>query len=132
MGLSCGRGGLGRGSLRAARVSSSLRSGVRPVVMRSTKRSNRYSLSCGPAAASGWYCTEKAGRSRHSSPSTTSSLRHTWETHTRPRASSCGAVTTASSGASTANPWFWAVISTLPVVRSMTGWLMPRWPKSSL
>ena len=33
-----------------------------------------------------------------------------------------------SSGASTANPWLWAVTSTLPVVRSITGWLMPRWP----
>ena len=28
--------------------------------IRSTNWSNRYSASCGPAAASGWYCTEKA------------------------------------------------------------------------
>ena len=35
-------------------------------------------------------------------------------------------------GASTANPWLCAVTSTLPVVRSSTGWLMPRWPYFSL
>ena len=34
--------------------------------------------------------------------------------------------------ASTAKPWLWAVTSTLPVVRSLTGWLMPRWPNLSL
>ncbi len=28
--------------------------------------------------------------------------------------------------------WLCAVISTLPVVRSWTGWLMPRWPYFSL
>ena len=33
---------------------------------------------------------------------------------------------------STAKPWFWLVISTLPVARSFTGWLAPRWPRSSL
>ena len=33
-----------------------------------------------------------------------------------------------STGASTANPWFCAVISTVPVARSSTGWLMPRCP----
>ena len=27
--------------------------------MRSANRSKRYAASCGPAAASGWYCTEK-------------------------------------------------------------------------
>ncbi len=32
------------------------------------------------------------------------------------------------SGASTAKPWLCAVISTLPVRRSITGWLIPRWP----
>ena len=37
-----------------------------------------------------------------------------------------------SSGASTAKPWLCAVTSTLPVVRSITGWLMPRWPYFSL
>ena len=29
---------------------------------------------------------------------------------------------------STAKPWFIEVISTLPVVRSFTGWLAPWWP----
>lgn len=31
--------------------------------MFSTKSSNKYSESCGPGAASGWYCTEKAALS---------------------------------------------------------------------
>src|SRR5206468_1724657 len=31
----------------------------------SRNRSNRYLASCGPGAASGWYCTLKAGTSRH-------------------------------------------------------------------
>ena len=44
------------------------------------------SASCGPAAASGWYCTENAGTSRQRSPSTTLSLRSTWLTSTRPNA----------------------------------------------
>ena len=51
-------------------------------------RSNRYAASCGPAAASGWYCTEKLLRSpsgeRSSRPSTTSSLRQTWLTVATP------------------------------------------------
>ena len=32
----------------------------------------------------------------------------------------------------TAKPWFWVVISTTPVRRSLTGWLAPRWPNLSL
>src|SRR3954469_12423194 len=80
--------------------------------------SNRYAASCGPAAASGWYCTEKLFRlpsaSRSSSPSTTSSLRQTWLTVTTPYGVSVGA----SIGASTAKPWLCAVTSTLLVVRS--------------
>ena len=51
-------------------------------------RSNRYAASCGPAAASGWYCTENAGTSRQRSPSTTSSLRQTWLTP-RPGRTAC-------------------------------------------
>lgn len=43
-----------------------------------------------------------------------------------------GVSETLSSGASTAKPWLCAVTSTLPVVRSCTGWLMPRWPYFSL
>ena len=56
--------------------------------MRSTNLSNRYAASCGPAAASGWYCTEKLSSSpsaeRSSRPSTTSSLRQTWLTVASP------------------------------------------------
>ena len=66
--------------------------------------------------------------SRHSMPSTTSSLRQTCETRARPY----GVSLSRSIGASTAKPWLCAVTSTLPVVRSMTGWLMPRWPYFSL
>ena len=39
--------------------------------------SKRSAASCGPAAASGWYWTLKAGTSRQRRPSTTPSLRHT-------------------------------------------------------
>ena len=56
--------------------------------MRSENRSKRYAASCGPAAASGWYCTENLSRSpageRSSRPSTTSSLRQTWLTVATP------------------------------------------------
>ena len=100
--------------------------------MRSANRSNRYAASCGPAAASGWYWTENdlsaPSGDRSSRPSTTSSLRQTCETVTTPY----GVSVDASSGASTANPWLCAVTSTFPVVRSITGWLMPRWPYVSL
>ena len=34
--------------------------------------------------------------------------------------------------ASTAKPWFCAVMATLPLRRSLTGWLPPRWPNFSL
>src|SRR5699024_10061052 len=50
----------------------------------SARRSKRGEASCGPPAASGWYWTENAGRSRQRRPSTTWSLRPTWETTTRP------------------------------------------------
>ena len=104
--------------------------------MRSTKRSKRYAASCGPAAASGWYCTENAlsapSASRSSSPSTTSSLRQTWLTLASPYGVLTGWSSGVPSGHWTAKPWLWAVTSTLPVVRSITGWLMPRWPYFSL
>ena len=61
------------------------------------------------------------GTSRQVSPSTTSSLRHTWLTVTRPNGVVVGLSGVASTGASTAKPWFCAVTSTLPVRRSMTG-----------
>ena len=38
----------------------------------------------------------------------------------------------ATDSGSTANPWFWAVISTLSVTRSFTGWFAPWWPNLSL
>ena len=34
-----------------------------------------------------------------------------------------------SASGTTTKPWFWLVISTLPVCRSFTGWLAPRWPR---
>src|SRR6185436_17038843 len=71
--------------------------------MRVQKRSKRYAASCGPAAASGWYCTENAVSrpvsSRSSIPSTTSSLRQTWLTVAGPY----GVGVAASRGARTAN-----------------------------
>ena len=40
----------------------SVRLGIAGASIRArTKRSNRYAASCGPAAASGWYCTRNAG-----------------------------------------------------------------------
>src|SRR3954452_1082247 len=97
-----------------------------------TNLSNRYAASWGPAAASGWYCTLNAlsppSASRSSNPSTTSSLRQTWLTVASPY----GVVVGPRRGASTAKPWLCAVTSTLPVVRSITGWLTPRWPYFSL
>src|ERR1700722_4228499 len=41
---------------------------------------NRYLASCGPGPASGWYWTEKAGRSRQEMPSITPSFKLTWVT----------------------------------------------------
>ena len=37
-----------------------------------------------------------------------------------------------SESGSTAKPWLWEVISTLPVTWLSTGWLAPRWPNLSL
>ena len=53
-------------------------------VIREMKRSKSSSPSCGPAAASGWYWTEKAGMSRARRPSTTPSFRPMCDTSTRP------------------------------------------------
>src|SRR5439155_6333364 len=79
------------------------------------KRSNRYRLSRGPGEASGWYCTENTGLSLSAMPQFEPSNSDTW-------------VSTAFAGRlarSTAKPWFIEVISTFPVVRSLTGWLAP-------
>ena len=96
-------------------------------------RSNRYAASCGPAAASGWYCTENA----FSAPSVVAQLEPlddvVVEADVADRRLAVRRRRSArSSGASTAKPWLCAVTSTLPVVRSITGWLMPRWPYFSL
>ena len=48
------------------------------------------------------------------------------QAHVETRAGPKGLSNSSPSGACTANPWLCAVISTLPVVRSFTGWLMPR------
>src|SRR6266404_978923 len=77
----------------------------------STNRRNRYRASCGPGDASGWYCTENVGCPFTASPSQVRSFRLTCVISARPRSDST----------STAKPWFCAVISTLPVVRSFTG-----------
>src|SRR5690606_12901903 len=52
--------------------------------IRQAKRTHRYAASCGPAAASGWYETLKAGRSCSRSTSTTLSVRPTRDTSARP------------------------------------------------
>src|SRR6266480_3091240 len=92
-------------------------------VISSVKRWKRSFASCGPGDASGWYCTENAGHSRWRSPSHVPSLRLTCVGSQPWRATDSG---------STANPWFWAVISTLSVTRSFTGWFAPCWPNLSL
>ena len=43
--------------------------------MSGMKSSNRYSESCGPGAASGWYCTQNAGSRRCRNPSSVWSFR---------------------------------------------------------
>ena len=93
--------------------------------MRSAKRSKRWPASCGPAAASGWYCTEKAGTSRQPQPLDDAVVEADVADLDPPEV---GVRSDPSSGASTANPWLCAVTSTRPVARSSTGWLMPRWP----
>lgn len=63
--------------------------------------SKRYRESCGPGHASGWYCTEKAGRDLCRAPSIVPSLRFR-------------CVTFRQSGREsemTAKLWFWLVIS---------------------
>ena len=84
--------------------------------------------SCGPAAASGWYCTEKALPSTSLMPSTTPSLAQVWLTTAGPKSVS----KRSPASPSRAKPWFWAVIATLPVAWSITGTLMPRWPNTIL
>src|SRR5437773_10031815 len=91
--------------------------------IRSVNRWKRWLASCGPGEASGWYCTEKTGHSRCRRPSQVVSLRFVWVGSQPSRDTDSGP---------TAKPWFCAVISTLPVARSFTGWLAPWWPNGSL
>ena len=102
-----------------------------------TKRSNRWSASFGPGPASGWYWTVAPCTSLRASPSTVRSYRLMWVSSAAPksvsqRTASSSSIVLAPFGPSTAKPWFWLVISTIPVVRSLTGWLAPWWPNGSL
>ena len=63
----------------------------------------------------GWYCTENTGLPSTARPSTEPSNSERWVTVTP-----AGRLSS-----TTAKPWFWLVISTLPVERSLTGWLAP-------
>src|SRR6202012_1344337 len=106
--------------------------------------SNRSAASCGPGAASGWNWTLNTGRSSRRTPSTTPSFRLTWLTWAAPYGVSNGAraasgmcgqtvppaegVSPAWPGRAAAKPWLWLETRTRPVARSMTGWLIPRWP----
>ena len=74
----------------------------------------------GPGDASGWCWTENTGRSLSAMPALVPSNSETW-------------VSITGSGKlarSTVKPWFMETISTLPVVRSFTGWFAPWWPWS--
>ena len=75
------------------------------------------SASCGPAAASGWYCTENARPSTSLMPSTTPSLAQVWLTSAVPN----GVSNRSPASPSSAKPWFCAVTATRPVAWSMTG-----------
>ena len=77
------------------------------------------------------------GTSRSTSPSTVRSYRLSCESSAAPksvsqRTGSSVSIVRAPSGPSTANPWFWLVMSIRPVSRSLTGWFAPRWPNGSL
>ena len=74
--------------------------------------SKRYRASCGPGDASGWYCTENIGYLRCRNPSRVLSFKLTWVISTS---------FSRSDSVSTANPWFWEVISTLPDRKFLTG-----------
>ena len=102
----------------------SSRRGISGFSMSSTNRSNRSAASCGPAAASGWYCTLNAGTSSARRPSTQPSLGQVWVISAGPN----GLSHRSPASPCTANPWFCDVIATRPVACSTTGMLMPRWP----
>src|SRR6185436_8234122 len=78
--------------------------------------------SCGPGLASGWYWQASTGSLRCTMPSSVPSLPLQCVSSNSP----AGSVSP-----STVKPWFWLVTSTTPVRRSITGWLLPRWPNLS-
>src|SRR5207245_5406649 len=96
---------------------------ARPARTISTKRSNRCWLSVGPGQPSGWYWTLNTGRERWPRPSTEPSFRLSWLMKKSP---------SGTDAASTWNSWFWLVMCTEPLSRSLTGWLAPWCPKGSL
>ena len=97
--------------------------------IRSTNRWNSGAASCGPAADSGWNCTLKAGDVEAAQPLDDVVVEADVADLDRGRT---GVSVGRSSGASTAKPWLWLVTRTVPLTRSSTGWLSPRWPKRSL
>src|SRR5207342_1472990 len=83
-----------------------------------TKRSNNGPTSCGPGLASGWPWKLKAGASVSSMPWLLPSNNERCVTRTL-----AGNV-----DSSTAKPWFWLVMRTRPLSRSITGWFAPWCP----
>ena len=79
-------------------------------------------MSCGPGLASGWPWKQKAGRSVRARPWIEPSKSDTWVTR-RFAGSESG---------STEKPWFWLVISTWPVSRSLTGMVRAVMPELHL
>src|SRR4029079_14746368 len=122
------------GALRhqAAPSRTSIDAPLRRPSMSSRNSVNRPLESCGPGAASGWYCTENAGTSRHRIPSSVPSFRLRCESSTRPYGVSAISPSSAHPSGSSAKPWLWLVISTRPVRASRTGWFTPRCPKGIL
>ena len=86
------------------------------------KCSKRYLLSCGPGLDSGWYCIENALYSGQLSPAKVLSFRFMC----------VGIIFFDNDCISTPNPWFWLVISILPLLIFFTGWLIPLCPNFSL
>ena len=67
--------------------------------------------------ASGWYCTLNTGRPTRRMPTTVLSFKWTWVSSTSRWIQGSRLIT---------NPWFWEVISHVPVIKFLTGWFTPR------
>ena len=75
-------------------------------------------MSCGPGDASGWPWKQNAGLETCARPCRVPS-----------KSDTCvGRIVGGSDFGSTAKPWFWLVMLTRPLSRSLTGWLAPWWP----